>query len=642
MVETPPPASLRLDTLRALLERPRVWAAVVTMAALGVLALHAWAIRAQSFTTDEPYHLLAGYQALRYGTNTLNLEHPPLVKLVAALPLLAARERLAPPTAVADAQPRAAGLFTVPGFVGVWRLSAKTVCAVVFGGLLLWGCYLLGREVGGRAAGLALALLVASSFPLLPHFSVVQSDVAATAGFVLTLAAALAFVRRPAPGKALAMGAALGLALAAKFSGVLLLPTVLAALALAARRRPPPRRLAAAALAVAAGALAVPWLSYAAANASYDPGQGEAALRAYCEGRSTTVVGDRLRPWEGKLLALGRRTPGAAQWLTGLLAVRAQNALASYSFVSFGETRSRGQWWYHPALFLIKTPLAILVALAAAMLSRLGHGGSRPSASGPAGHAFSGLGRGGVRLPASGPAGNTLSLLGRGGTSGPSASGSAGTAAGWLVAVTAGVYLAAALSSNYNIGSRHLMPIVPLLYLPAAIWLSESRWRTLAVAAVLLGESAALGPYWLQATNTWWLGRWNPSRFASITGDYEWKQNFIALAAEAKRRQIRQLHVVLVGTDAREIAAYLPGADTRAPGEPLDPGWYAVSLAVEQSIAAFDRASPHELNDYALMAQAAGRWRALVDAVEKGQDHGIAGGTFRLVYLARSTGPGAR
>jgi 4-amino-4-deoxy-L-arabinose transferase-like glycosyltransferase len=620
MVETPLPASLRLDTLRGLLDRPRVWAAVVTMAALGVLGLHAWAIRAQSFTTDEPYHLLAGYQALRYGTNTLNLEHPPLVKLVAALPLLAAKERLAPPTAVANAQPGAAALFTVPGFVGVWRLSAKTVCAGVFGGLLLWGCYLLGCEVGGRAAGLALALLVTSSFALLPHFSVVQSDVAATAGFVLTLAAALAFVRRPAPGKALAMGAALGLALAAKFSGVLLLPTVLAALALAARRRPPPRRLAAAALAVAVGALAVPCLSYAAANASYDLGQGEAALRAYCEGRSTTLVGDRLRPWEGKLLALGRRTPGAAQWLTGLLAVRAQNALASYSFVSFGETRSRGRWWYHPALFLIKTPLAILVALAAAVFSPLARSRSRPSANGPEG-TFSGVGRSSARTPASGPA---------------------GTAAGWLVAVTAGVYLAAALSSNYNIGSRHLMPIVPLLYLPAAVWLAESRWRTLAVAAVLLGESAALGPYWLQATNTWWLGRWNPSRFASITGDYEWKQNFIALAAEAKRRQIRQLHVVLVGTDAREIAAYLPGGDTRAPGDPLDPGWYAVSIAVEQSIAAFDRASPHELNDYALMAQAAGRWRALVATVEKGEDHGIAGGTFRLVYLARSTGPGAR
>ena len=586
-------------SLEQILRRPRVWALLVGAMALGAIALQAWAIGAQSYTHDEPYHLLAGYQALRYGTNTLNLEHPPLVKLVAALPLLTAKEPVATPTRVENASSATAALFTVPEFVGAWRLGTKSIVAVVFGGLLLWGCFLLGREVAGPAAGFALTLLLSLSFALFPHFGIVQTDVAATAGFVLTLVAASRFARHPSLATALATGSAFGFAMACKFSGVLLAPTVLTALVLATRARRPARRLLAAMLVLAAAAQAVPLLCYGLANLHYDRAAGEATLRAYCEGQSTMFVENRLRPWEEVLLTMGRWAPGPAQWLTGLLAIRAQNELAIYSAVSFGEMRSRGRWWYHPALFLIKTPLVILLAMFAAALSRAVRGEVRwRTASRPDGRE-----------------------------------------AGWLIGVTVMVYLAFAVTSNYNLGSRHLMPVVPLLYLPAAVWLSQSRRRMLAAAAVLLLESFAMGPYWIQATNTWWLGRWNPSRFASITADYEWKQNFIALAAAARRRGIDHLHLVMNDTDPREIAAYLPGSDRRLPGEAVVPGWYAVSLALEQSLAGFSRASPSDLHDYQRMMQAAGRWRELITAVEKGEDHGIVGGTFRLVFLTHAGAP---
>lgn len=64
--------------------RPAVVMVVLWAAAAGALALQVVAIDAQSLTGDGAYHLLAGHQALRYGQNTVNLEHPPLVKLVAA------------------------------------------------------------------------------------------------------------------------------------------------------------------------------------------------------------------------------------------------------------------------------------------------------------------------------------------------------------------------------------------------------------------------------------------------------------------------------------------------------------------------------------------------------------------------------
>ena len=68
-----------------------------------VIGLQLWAIGAQSLSGDGAYHLLAGHQALRYGQNLLNLEHPPLVKLLVSTPLLLEDEPLAPPLVVEQA-----------------------------------------------------------------------------------------------------------------------------------------------------------------------------------------------------------------------------------------------------------------------------------------------------------------------------------------------------------------------------------------------------------------------------------------------------------------------------------------------------------------------------------------------------------
>src|SRR5580704_4290793 len=89
-----------------------VLAALAGVAA--VLLFQAAAIDRQALTSDEAYHALAGHQADRYGRNGLNLEHPPLVKLAAALPLLAAPP-LAPPIDVSQALQAQWAVFTQPG-----------------------------------------------------------------------------------------------------------------------------------------------------------------------------------------------------------------------------------------------------------------------------------------------------------------------------------------------------------------------------------------------------------------------------------------------------------------------------------------------------------------------------------------------
>ncbi|MFN7959696.1 MAG: glycosyltransferase family 39 protein [Thermoanaerobaculia bacterium] len=560
------------------------------------LYCQALAVGRQSLTMDEPYHLLAGDQALRTGTNSLNYEHPPLVKLVAALPLLSVESPWPEPVPLRQALERAPDLFRSPALANRVRVEARALLVLAFALPWLLACYALGRELGGKALGTALAVVLGLSSMAIPFLSLVQTDAAVALGYALTLLAGLRFAREPTRRYALALGAALGLALAAKFSGLLLAPAVLAVLFWPGGAVPS-SRLARAFLALGT-ALLVAALPYAVANRRYQRAEAQESIRTYCSGQGTLVVGDRLAGEEGRLLALERASPGLAQAWLGVSGIRIQNALGVYPYYAFGKLSSKGRWWYFPALLAVKTPLAILLASAAAFLAWLrGRRGEVAS-----------------RLP---PAAQAMLWLG------------------------GGVYLAFALAGNYNLGSRHLLPVLPLLYLPAARWAAERPRRLSALFLVLAVEALWLAPGWMSATNTWWLGEANPSRFALGGGDTEYKQNFLELAREAERRGIERLGVVFPGTGTAEIAASIPGAVAVAPGEPLAPGWYAVTVLAEQSVPGILAARPEELFDAERYRALAEAWRPLLAALAAGEDHGYLAGSFHLYRLPGPSAPSA-
>lgn len=65
------------------------WAQLIVIALLAVMAANLLTvIKRKSITIDEIAHIPAGYYHLVAGNYTLNNEHPPLVKVWAALPLL--------------------------------------------------------------------------------------------------------------------------------------------------------------------------------------------------------------------------------------------------------------------------------------------------------------------------------------------------------------------------------------------------------------------------------------------------------------------------------------------------------------------------------------------------------------------------
>jgi hypothetical protein len=134
----------------------------------------------------------------------------------------------------------------------------------------------------------------------------------------------------------------------------------------------------------------------------------------------------------------------------------------------------------------------------------------------------------------------------------------------------------------------------------------------------------------MSATNAWFLGRHNPTRFALGDTNLEYHQNFLALAAELDRRGIDEIAVAMPAVTPAELSSYLPSARLVTPGNPVGPGWYAVNVTVELVPPALLAADPDDLFRPATFQRAARDWSALAAAIADGEDHGRAAATFHL------------
>ncbi len=270
-------------------QRLIVAAALCTFVALGV-----GSIARKSLTGDEVAHLPAGASYLLTGDFRLNAEHPPLLKMLAAIPVVLAGADVPldhPSWAEAKTSPDAQ--WTFGGVFLFERNRARLdellllgrLPMIALGALLGWFVYRLARELFGAAAGTAAAVLFACSPTVIAHARLVTTDVGATAFGVGCLWLLAVFTRTGRRRTLLAAGALAGLAIASKYSSLLLLPTVamLAVGALVARRGPwhdrptAGARIAAAALDGAVflvPALVVPVLSFAGDASAFLGGAG--------------------------------------------------------------------------------------------------------------------------------------------------------------------------------------------------------------------------------------------------------------------------------------------------------------------------------------------------------------------------------
>jgi hypothetical protein len=434
---------------------------------------------ATSATWDEPHHLFDGYTVWTKHDYRLNAEVPPLVKMVAALPLLG--RSLQVPENQGRSSPTEAFLdgrsFVFGNGVPHTLLPARLAC-IVFSLGLGWLVYLAAAEMFGYGAGLFALALLAFDPNLLAHGALVTTDVASACLFLATLYASYRYAKRPAALRLLLTTLAAGCLLASKFTGVFVLPMLMVLLLAGpafVRSWKVLRERLLALVVICFGAWVVLWAFYgfrykaAPAGAEMNP-----TLSVYLERMYDKADAPRLAA-----LAKHHVLPEAYVW--GLENTK-QTEFEDTSYL-WGKVYRHGNWWYFPMALLVKStlPFLLLIALGA--------------------FAYPWDMRGKLE---------------------------------WAyLLVPAAIYLAVAMRSDFDIGVRHLLPVYALLYVMAggvALSLArrDPRWQVLLVALLCwqILTSVRVAPAYMAYGNEAWGGPGAVHKYLS-DANVDWGQQLL-------------------------------------------------------------------------------------------------------------------
>ena len=224
-------ASLFANARRLVTERR---AEAVCSALLLLMAANLFAsISRKSITNDEIVHIPAGYYHLVAGKFQLNNEHPPLVKMWAALPLLFIQpNEVAPPpgdvsgnfsqetwkylqTFWPDNKDRAEAIY-------FWSRAMMVPIALAFGILI----FFYARGLFGARTGVLAVALYSFEPTVLAHGRIVHTDLPAALAYLLFFFVLRRYLLERTLRRAIILGLVTGLGLVTKFSMIVLLPVL--------------------------------------------------------------------------------------------------------------------------------------------------------------------------------------------------------------------------------------------------------------------------------------------------------------------------------------------------------------------------------------------------------------------------------
>ncbi len=344
----------------------------------------------ESQTTDEGAHLAAGYSYLIKKDFRLNREHPPLIKQMAAIPLVLLGQQVEKPFDTAawnngDQWAVAQDLLyrnTVPAdrLLLVGRLSTMLLSLVLGLYLFKWA-----RELFGSGVATLSLLLYAFAPNVIAHSRYITTDIAMTAFFFITIYYFYKYLKEP---KALYLWLTalfFAIAQASKFSAVLLVPIMLTMYLLAAlQQRSPAGKnifsfkrfvILTATLIITTSVLLFAvygfsftkpvndWtikhlLAQRAAVMEYGNYDAQPALvqKAIDLTDPDTTTGQRVW-WVMEHVPI----PFFA-YFDGLASVYTHNYFGHTAYL-LGQYTKHGWWYYFPLAFLVKTPTIIILTL---------------------------------------------------------------------------------------------------------------------------------------------------------------------------------------------------------------------------------------------------------------------------------------
>lgn len=342
-------------------KRPNVYEVAALCFLLIVLSLQLFfSVRRESQTWDEGNHIFTGYRTWTHADYGLNPEHPPLVKLLTTTPLLWSQPKspdLEERFFKEDAFLRGKE-FLYQNDAGKILARTRTVAASLT--LLTALIVFFGtREMFGTGAAFVALTLLTFDPNILAHGALITTDIALAGFMFLSVYMFYRFVKSPSGARLIVAGISVGLVLAAKHTGFLVLPilfllTVCEIVSSANRTGRHALKLLGSLALIALVGWVVLWSTYGFRyDARPDGLQLNPPLAEYVKGLKPSEA------WPISTAARWRILPES--YLYGLADVRlTANYYTSYVL---GKVYAHGVWFYFPVAFLVKSTAGVLALL---------------------------------------------------------------------------------------------------------------------------------------------------------------------------------------------------------------------------------------------------------------------------------------
>ncbi|HUJ11006.1 MAG TPA: glycosyltransferase family 39 protein [Verrucomicrobiae bacterium] len=532
-------------------------ALVLVLFAATFLALTVGCYQRESATVDEPQHLVAGYIAWKLHDYRVAPEHPPLLRMWAALPLLVSRDiKLAtdsPYWLKGDQWRFCREFFFQDNDADRLLFRARFMIALlgVLLGILVFSWAL--ELFGFWPATIVLGLYCVEP-NLVAHSGLVTTDLGAACFIFGAVYFAWRCARNLSLGNLVGLTVFFVLAQVSKYSALLLAPILLGLFFVRALSPTPwPAGKAKGITTRTSKTLAALLLISGLVLLSYG------ALWAVYDFRyAPTPAGVQQAEFvmtEGATHELPRLT-GLMQWIDThhLLPNACARGLASIAVNAeqrpaylLGETSNRGWWYYFPLAFIIKTPIALLVMASIGLILSFAHWKQK-----------------------------------------------------WpdiiFIVAPPAVYFVTAMAGHLNIGLRHILPVYPFALLLAGWTISallpgisvgtRTSWRSVALAGLCcmqLVEFAAVYPHCLAFFNFSIGGPRHGAEYL-VDSNLDWGQDLKSLKQWMTEHQVHHINLCYFGVAAPSYYGIdytpLPGSpyyDPKTVAKPELPGYVAVS-----------------------------------------------------------------
>ncbi len=522
---------------------------------LGLILLASFIIMAsvskeESTIMDELAHIPAGYGYIKHLDYRLNPEHPPLVKILSALPLAFmdlnfSREISAWKTDVNGQWDAGAKFLYESGNDADKIIKWARLGPMLITLILVFFIYLWAKELLGSWWALLPTAIFALSPTVLAHGHYVTTDIGATLGIFISIYYYIKHYLSPSRKNLIFAGLAFGIAQLLKFSAVLLIPylfllTTIFCFARVYRNSQQGaiknkfiafgsetlRKLGSLFSIFLIGFLLV-YSFYLITTINY-PGEKQ---RADTEFILTSFAGGKPTQGEfcGPVRCLAELDIWAAdkpilkpfsEYLLGILMVIQRSAGGNTTYF-LGEVSNSGSWYYFPLTYLMKEPLPTLLLLFMAFVIALVNIGraikqKRPTL---------------IDYLETHPAEFSMILF-------------------------VFIYSAYSVKSPLNIGIRHLLPIIPFIYILGISglkhWLKSNFLKTQIKSAIITlliiwsaTETILAYPYYLSYFNQT-IGTNNGWRYVTDS-NYDWGQDLKRLKAFVETNSIDKIGVDYFG-----------------------------------------------------------------------------------------------